>query len=353
MDFAQIVKLLEQWYLQNRRQLPWRENKDPYTIWLSEVILQQTRVAQGLPYFNRFIKRYPTVTQLANAPLDEILKLWEGLGYYSRARNLHAGANQVVKDFGGVFPSAYQDLLKIQGIGPYTAAAIASIAYNEQTAVLDGNVFRLLSRLFALDTPINTHAGKQQFQKLAQALITNTKNPGDYNQAIMEFGALQCTPKSPNCAICDLAKYCNAFAMGIVNALPVKEKSKPLKNRYLNYLICKNEHDIFIQQRHASDIWKGLYEFPLIETSNQITEPYQLMEHEHFKGIPKLIAGPIKHVLSHQRLWITFWLVPNLPSNLEKQAKSLAIAHLHKLAFPIVLKRFVDSNLLLLPPRLQ
>lgn len=344
--------MLEEWYAINKRILPWRETKDPYRIWLSEVILQQTRVSQGLPYYLRFEEQYPTVAQLAAASQDEILKLWEGLGYYSRARNLHAAAKQIVETYNGIFPTTYAELLHIKGIGPYTAAAIASICFHAKVGVVDGNVYRVLARLYGVTTPINRSAGQKSFYALAQRIISSATSPGNYNQAIMEFGATHCTPNAPKCATCIFASTCVAFTTGQINALPVKLRAKPLKNRYLNYLICIANGKIAVQKRPDGDIWAGLYEFPLTETTKTAT-PTALRNTEQLKTQPKLHYGPEKHLLSHQRLWISFWQVVELPQTRSTQIQWVDLEALGQFAFPVVLKRFVESNLLLLAHRSQ
>lgn len=339
-----IAKKLLAWYHLNKRDLPWRVNKNPYKVWLSEIILQQTRVKQGLPYYNRFVSKYPEVQQLAEAPLDEVLKLWEGLGYYSRARNLHFAANQIVTEFNGSFPNNYADLLRIKGIGPYTAAAIASICFNQQTAVVDGNVFRVLSRVFGIDTPINSTEGKKIFATKAAELINDTALPGDFNQAIMEFGALQCTPKNPNCPKCPLRDDCIAFSVGKTQQWPIKMPAKPKKKRFLNYFILLENNKIAVQQRTEGDIWAGLYEFCLVETHSEVFD----MQSKYFRNAV-LLADPIHHKLTHQHLTIRFWK-KEVPEHLTFcKANWVSINQLHKLPWPIALKRFISSNPLFLP----
>lgn len=331
--------------------LPWRENPEPYRVWLSEIILQQTRVAQGMEYYLRFVKTYPTVTDLAEAPLDAILKLWEGLGYYSRARNLHVAAKQVLADFDGKFPNSYKQLLTLKGVGPYTAAAIASICFSEKVAVVDGNVYRVLARLYGIDTPINSSAGIKQFQELANTQIAESTDPGQHNQAMMEFGALQCVPKNPDCQRCIFASGCAAYQTGMVAKLPVKQKAKPVRNRFLNYFILYDDGGVYFNQRDVSDIWGGLYQFPLLETTNLVNQPLALAKFISTEDVmPRRIAGPIVHLLSHQKLHITFWRVNSLPENILKGSQYYRLRDIRKLALPIVLKRFVDANLLHLLP---
>ncbi len=238
MDFSNT---LINWYLQNKRELPWRNTKNPYYIWLSEIILQQTRVAQGLPYYLNFITTFPTVKALANTSEEEVLKLWQGLGYYSRARNLHATAKHISAELNGIFPNNYADLLKLKGVGEYTAAAIASFSYNEDIAVVDGNVFRVLSRFFGVESDISDNKTRKEFQSLANSILPKGK-ASDFNQAIMEFGAIQCVPKSPNCSDCIFNTNCYALQKNKVGELPVKTKKIKIKNRFLNYIIVKDSN---------------------------------------------------------------------------------------------------------------
>ena len=267
MDFSDI---LSQWYAINKRDLPWRSTVNPYYIWLSEIILQQTRVNQGLPYYLKFIDAFPAVADLANADEDLVLKLWQGLGYYSRARNLQFSAKLILSEFGGNFPDNHADILKLKGVGSYTAAAISSFSFGLPFAVLDGNVIRVLSRVFGIQTPFDTTAGKKQFQKLAQELL-DKKNPAEYNQAIMEFGALQCVPKSPKCNDCPIVNDCIAFNTNTVSLLPVKSKKLKVKNRFLHFLVVNKNNEVLIGKRN-SGIWQGLYEFPFLEFDENLNE---------------------------------------------------------------------------------
>ena len=260
-----VSDILLSWFAREGRDLPWRRTRDPYRIWLSEVILQQTRVAQGLEYYLRFTERFPDIAALAAAPEDEVLKLWQGLGYYSRARNLHAAARQVMSRFGGVFPATYGEVRALPGVGDYTAAAVCSIVYDAPCAVLDGNVYRVLARLFDIGIPIDTTAGKRTFAELAQ-LQLDTSRPGLYNQAIMDFGALQCTPAQPRCGDCPLAGRCLALAAGTVAERPVKQSKTKVRDRWFNYLHVTCGGQTLLHRRGGGDIWQGLYEFPLIET---------------------------------------------------------------------------------------
>lgn len=314
MPFSDIIL---GWYDRNKRELPWRGTTDPYTVWLSEIILQQTRVVQGTPYFLNFISQYPTVSDLALAPEQEVLKLWQGLGYYSRARNLLHTARHVAGPLNGQFPDTYKGLLALKGVGPYTAAAIASVCFGRAHAVVDGNVYRVLSRYFGVDTPVNTSEGIRAFSDLAQSLMVE-RRPGDYNQALMEFGAVQCTPAAPDCANCPLAGGCRAREEGNVFAYPVKRKGKPARRRRLHYLIPVDpEGNTFMRQRTGSGIWQGLYEFPLLEANVEPeTEDAQACLAAALNDPALVVTGlqicnphPVVHKLSHQHLITTFWRV--------------------------------------------
>jgi A/G-specific adenine glycosylase len=301
---------LLEWYSIYKRDLPWRNTDDPYIIWLSEVILQQTRVSQGLPYFERFLKNYPTVQDLADASSDEVLRLWQGLGYYSRARNLHQCAKDVVEQYGGNFPSTYHELLKLKGVGSYTAAAIASFAFGQPVAVVDGNVFRILSRYFGISTDIGKPAGKKEFEALANSLIDHDR-PGEFNQAIMEFGSLQCKPKNPDCGICPFREGCFAFNNNAVDQLPVKEGKIKTKERFFTYAYIRCGEFVVLKKRGSGDIWEGLHDFPLIEQEHDILEDpsdfYYVRELKSFD--PRLTFDPelfYKHILSHQRIFANF-----------------------------------------------
>lgn len=270
---------LLKWYHPDIRPLPWKEEKDPYLIWLSEIIMQQTRVEQGWPYYDRFKEQYPTVQQLANAPEDEVMKLWQGLGYYSRARNLHAAAKYITEEYGGKFPDTYDKILSLKGVGPYTAAAIASFAYNLPYAVVDGNVFRVLSRYFGIDTPIDSTKGKKEFNQLAQDLLP-TKKAATYNQAIMDFGALVCKPALPLCKECPLKNECVALTTKRVKELPVKEGKLEIKERFFHYLVIEGEDELYISKRTGNDIWRNLYEFPMIEADRLLNHKQLKMQEE-------------------------------------------------------------------------
>ena len=304
------------WYSSNKRDLPWRHTINPYYIWLSEIILQQTQVKQGLPYYESFVKAFPTVSDLAESDEENVLKLWQGLGYYSRARNLHYTAKHIVNELGGVFPDNYKEIIKLKGIGDYTASAIASIAFGEVAAVVDGNVYRVLSRFYGIDTPINTTKGIKEFKALATELI-DQKQPALFNQAIMEFGAQQCKPKNPYCIICPLQSACMAFQKNKISELPVKLKKLKVRNRYFNYLvIIDNKRNTIIEQRTQKGIWQNLYQFPLIETDRSISILEFKSSASENKFLKKLNfefnlfnEKDIVHKLSHQHLHTKFWII--------------------------------------------
>ena len=305
---------IQRWYSKHKRDLPWRQNKDPYRIWLSEVILQQTRVVYGKSYFKRFTSTFPTIYDLANAPEDQVLKLWQGLGYYSRARNLHKTAKLITNEFNGVFPNNYKLLLSLPGVGPYTAAAISSICFHLPHAVVDGNVYRVLARFFGIEDPIDTWQAKKRFEALANELL-DEKQPGNYNQAIMEFGALQCKPKTPVCDLCILKNSCVALEKKKVNDIPNKQADKPVRNRYFNYLVplMPNKQTILVQ-RKDKDIWQHLYEFPLLETNKFLTqenirEESNLPEWVSADEVSLFNLKPWVHQLTHQRIYASFWIV--------------------------------------------
>ena len=289
------------WYAEHQRELPWRQTKDPYAIWLSEIILQQTRVAQGLPYYERLLAAFPTVRDLAEAPEATLLRLWQGLGYYSRARNLQKAAQMVMRDFEGVFPQTYDEIIRLPGVGPYTAAAIASFAFKEAKAVVDGNVFRVLSRVFAIETDIASSAARGVFTSLAQSLIP-TQDPAGFNQAIMEFGALQCTP-SPDCSICPLFVSCEAFSAHRVTEFPIKSKKTKVKEIEMNYLVIEQKGQLLVRERVGNGIWKGLWEFYLIEDACDWL-PFQR----------QALKSPPVHLLSHRKIHCDAWHV-QVPDN--------------------------------------
>ena len=346
-----ISKLLISWYNQNKRDLPWRNTIDPYKIWISEIILQQTRVNQGMDYYIRFIERFPNVSEIANADQDELLKYWQGLGYYSRARNIYKAANQIVNDYGGVFPKQYHEVINLAGIGAYTAAAICSFAYNQPYAVVDGNVYRVLSRIFGIDTPIDSGAGVKTFAQIAQSILFET-DPGLHNQAIMEFGALQCVPSSPDCENCPLRNDCKAFRMNYVSNLPVKKQKIKVKARFFNYFFVKKDDRTFVHQRSLTDIWQNLYEFPLIE-SNKLLSVNELLVHDEFlnmfSGIEMLkidkISTPIKHMLTHRHIYAQFITV-TINSTNEKLSEytEIALGDIDKFAVSRLIEQFLENE---------
>jgi len=343
MNFS---KTLIFWYLQNKRDLPWRNTLNPYQIWLSEIILQQTRVAQGMPYYLNFLEHFPTVFDLATADEEAVLKLWQGLGYYSRARNLHKTAKFIVLEYNGVFPDNYNDLLKLKGIGTYTAAAIASFAYNENVPVVDGNVFRVLARYFSIDIDISSAVAKKEFTALATELLPRGK-ASQFNQAIMEFGALQCVPKNPICGTCVLNDSCLALKNKKVGLLPVKLKKTKVQKRVFNYLIFNDEkQNIVLQKRTQKGIWQNLYEFPLLETFDDLNdlEILELIENQCFisnkiQSIKLLNPIKILHKLSHQHLYVSFWEI-----SVEGKIKgAVDCESALKLPFPIVIFNFISK----------
>ena len=345
MDFP---KRLTHWYLQNKRDLPWRKTQDPYHIWLSEIMLQQTRIEQGMPYYYKFIAAYPTVFDLVEASADEVLKLWQGLGYYSRARNLHETAKYVANELKGKFPPNYIELKKLKGVGDYTASAIASICYNEPVAVVDGNVYRVLSRIFGIATPINSTTGIKEFKALAQELL-DRKDPATFNQAMMEFGALHCKPQNPLCESCPFNDMCLALKNKDIKNLPVKIKKMKVKKRYFNYLIFELAGETtLLEQRTGKGIWSGLYQFPLVESNSLIDEEYlvstegfqELVPHENFEVV-LYNEKPVVHKLSHQHLYTRFWKV-NMSLNLENAIELKAVSGY---PVPVLIENFLNEYL--------
>lgn len=304
----EFSRILRDWYQKNGRNLPWRTTRDPYKIWLSEIILQQTRVDQGLPYYLRFIEAFPCVEQLAAAPEDEVLRLWQGLGYYSRARNLQSAAKQVVSEHKGKFPADYSAIKSLKGVGDYTASAIASFAFDLPHPVVDGNVYRFLSRFAGIDTPIDSTEGKKAFAALAAELF-DPQHAAEHNQAMMEMGALICKPANPDCDACPFSMACHAYIYGKTGDLPVKSKKTKVRKRYLHYFLLSHEETFLIRKRSGKDIWTGLYELPLIEAEQPIADPGPELE----KLLPRIRYRPIgktvhlKHLLSHQELHVNFW----------------------------------------------
>jgi len=342
MTFSNSLLL---WYLQNKRDLPWRDTTNPYPIWLSEIMLQQTRVAQGMPYFHSFTNHFPTVFDLAKADEEQVLKLWQGLGYYSRARNMHKTAQEIATLYNGIFPSNYSDLLKLKGVGEYTAAAIASFAFNEAVPVVDGNVFRVLSRYFDIETDIALAGAKKEFSLLAKELMPDD-NPAMFNQAIMEFGAIQCVPKNPNCDNCIFNTSCAALQKKKVAQLPVKSKKTKVRNRFFNYIIFEdNQSKTLVEKRTEKGIWQNLYEFPLIETP--IEENFETIANtikqcntdQEIVAIFQINTEKILHKLSHQNLYINFFKV--IVSGEIKNG--IAFEKIKKYPFPIVIYNFIEK----------
>lgn len=307
-------KALTVWYNHTKRELPWRESSDPYKIWVSEVVLQQTRVQQGLDYYRAFLQIFPDVKSLALAPEEEVLKVWQGLGYYSRARNMHHAARTILSEHEGIFPNDYHAIRKLKGIGDYTAAAIASISFGLPYAVVDGNVFRVLSRLFGISTPIDSSTGKKEFYNLAQ-LMLDTNHPGEFNQSLMELGSIQCLPTQPLCLTCPLSHKCHAYINRSVASFPVKSKQVKQKDRYLNYLYLHHSKKLFLEKREGKDIWQNMYQFPLIETTVP-SSPEEVISSDAWREFFKDLTFTIEtvfperiHLLTHQRLHIRFFSI--------------------------------------------
>ena len=403
-SFMKFSGRIIQWYLLNKRDLPWRETKDPYAIWLSEVILQQTRVDQGLSYYHRFLTAFPKVKDLADAEEFEVMKLWQGLGYYSRARNLHSTAKSIVEKHGGVFPNRYEDIIALKGIGPYTAAAIASFAFGLPFATVDGNVYRILSRIFGLEIPIDSTIGKKQFAQLGNELLDKTQ-PGLFNQAMMELGALICSPKNPQCDICPFKKDCKAKALDLIDVLPVKEKKVKVKVRVFHYLVMSDEKSVVMKRRGAGDIWQGLFDFPVIEDMKPLNNAELIkvvLEKGWVRGLKKggeepridggydrngggasgggasgggasgggasggkhglsgkggkernngaefnltLLAGPIKHILTHQHIQAYFYKVQlNNLIKIEPGWTKVQLKAVHELPIPRLIDKFLIAH---------
>ncbi|MCU4154802.1 A/G-specific adenine glycosylase [Carboxylicivirga sp. A043] len=337
-DFA--IKLL-QWYNMNKRMLPWRATNDPYKVWLSEIIMQQTQVVQGESYYLKFVESFPTVHELAEASEQQVLKLWQGLGYYSRARNLHAAAKTIVSEYRGVFPCNYNEILKLKGVGPYTAAAISSICFNERKAVVDGNVYRFLSRLKGIRTPIDSTEGKKEFALLADELLNGNK-PGDHNQAMMEYGALICKPSSPFCGDCVFKNECSAYLNDTIGLLPVKAKKIKQRHRYFHYFLIQDGSGIVLEKRADNDIWKNLYQLPLMETDKaKLTKGFIEQNKDKFR-----LINQQKHILSHQIINASFYLADKTILSDFKQEYILAeVGQLDKYPFPQLVANFLMEKL--------
>jgi A/G-specific adenine glycosylase len=353
MDNRYFSDKVVEWYLENQRELPWRQTRDPYCIWLSEIILQQTRVSQGLPYYLRFIENYPTVHDLANASEQAVLRLWQGLGYYTRARNLHKCAKTIASQHNGTFPDNFAALKQLPGIGDYTAAAIASICFKEPVAVIDGNVFRVLARVYGIETPINSPTGKKQFSELGNKLVVG-QSPDVYNQAVMEFGALHCTPNNPKCEECPLKRNCVAAINNLQDKFPVKTKGKPVRKRYFNYLVLKKGKFLLMKRRDQKDIWQGLYDFYMIETTRP-TVPQKAFSQD--KKLAKLLKSnhnllpfkKYKHVLTHQIIMSTFTIVENNGGRWDKELnlKFFNTTEIAALPKPVLITKFLEDYQLL------
>ncbi len=348
-------KILD-WYDHHHRDLPWRHTKDPYKIWLSEIILQQTRVNQGMPYYLKFVERFSGIRELATASQEEILKLWQGLGYYSRARNLHAGARQVLERYNGVLPSDYEALLGIKGIGEYTAAAIASIAFDQPHPVLDGNVYRVIARLFGIEDPVQSPTGKKKVMKVLKRII-DTSRPGKFNQAMMEFGALQCIPVNPECNECPFQSACQACRSGQVDRLPVPKVKKSPLHRYFHYVVplCKHNNQVvsLVYPRKEGDIWAGLYEFPLIESdaplSNKELSKNPVLK-EWKEGVefkPIYESGEIIHKLTHRVIhaYISIIRLNKMSQITDKEGyKKIYLNNKINVPLPRLIDRFLQSE---------
>jgi A/G-specific adenine glycosylase len=348
MDKRYFSEKVVKWYENNKRKLPWRETIDPYKIWLSEIILQQTRVSQGLPYYEAFIRQYPNVQALSSAPEQEVLRLWQGLGYYSRARNLHKCAKHVVKNFSGRFPPTFDELLKLPGVGAYTAAAIASFCFKQRVAVVDGNVFRVLSRSFGIDTPINSPEGKKVFAILANELITD-RQPDQHNQAMMEFGATICTPKNPACDSCVFQKGCFAFSRKMQPELPVKIKPKKSRKRYFYYFVHEKNKTLWMKKREEKDIWNGLFDFHLIEKNRAVRVDKIIAENRDEKLKPLtqdlVVSKTYKHILSHQTIFTRFIVFKKAKKITQKNRISAfyTMKEIADLPKPVLVTRFLND----------
>lgn len=345
------------WATEEHRPLPWKGIKDPYKIWLSEIMLQQTRVEQGMPYYQKFIQRWPEVADLAGAEDDEVMKMWEGLGYYSRARNMLKAARMVVQDYGGKFPDTRDGLQRLPGVGMYTSAAIASFAYGEPVAVVDGNVYRVLSRYMGITEPIDGEAGKKIIDTLAQAALDG-KQSAAYNQAIMDFGALVCKPRQPMCEACPVNQRCQAWQHGQVSLFPVRGKKPARRRRYFEYLVLGDEQRVCIRKRSGKDVWDGLYEFLLIEREDLSSTVATLRESVEWRqalaGLEIAVAGvsePYRQVLTHQDIVARFWDIRVISGEIcPEQSENMVIERqsLHKFAFPKIITQYLSSNQLYL-----
>jgi A/G-specific adenine glycosylase len=341
------------WASSQHRPMPWKDEKNPYFIWLSEIILQQTKVEQGLPYFQNFAKTYPTISDLANAAEDDVMKLWQGLGYYSRARNLHATAKHIANNLNGVFPKTYEEILLLKGVGEYTAAAIASFAYNLPHAVVDGNVYRVIARMLDIQTPIDTTEGKKLFFSLANEWIDKAQ-AGKYNQAIMDFGATLCTPKTPNCKSCPFITDCQAFKNKTIDKRPVKSKKLIKKERHFHYLILNYKEKTWISKRSQKDIWQNLYEFPLIEL-NEKQDNSEVKKQELWQSLLSnidfsitKISKPYFQTLTHRKITATFWEIELSVPISAKSFIETDKTNLKQFAFPNIIIQYLQDKSLYL-----
>jgi A/G-specific adenine glycosylase len=347
MSRRYFSKKVVEWYQQHHRKLPWRTTKDPYKIWLSEIILQQTRVAQGLPYYERFLSEFPSIQKLAAAEEQNVLRLWQGLGYYTRARNLRKCARLISEEFKGKFPTTFAELQKLPGVGEYTAAAIASFAFQECVPVLDGNVFRVLSRIFGIDSPINSNEGKAVFREIAREIIP-AENPDLHNQAVMEFGAMHCTPVNPDCHSCIFKSSCIAYKSSSQHLLPVKLKKPEKRKRYFHYLVCKKGSTLMMRRRDLKDIWHGLYDFPLVERKRPASVENILPEmgialNSSKKNI--VVTKSYKHILTHQTIHCKFFILPSAAVSPKQEIKGefYSLKQIIDLPKPVLISRFLND----------
>lgn len=345
-----ISRRITSWYNKHQRQLPWRSSKDPYIIWVSEIIMQQTRIDQGTPYFERFMHAFPSVKHLANAPIDEVLLLWQGLGYYSRARNMHSTANYIMQKLAGKFPESYKELIKLKGVGPYTAAAISSICYGEIVPAIDGNAIRVITRIFDIDLPYDKAAGKKAIAELAASLIKD-EVPGDFNQALMDFGSKICTPKNPDCNNCPVISHCLSQSKGTFAQRPVKSTKTKVRSRYFLYLYISDGYNAIIKKREHNDIWQGLYEFPVWEFETQpnldsvikskVLESYS--EGQPIELVDTFMARP--HKLSHQIIHAQFLHARTKKLKAYQNAFVIPLKKLQKFAFPRLITLYIKNRI--------
>lgn len=345
LEHIWFPEIILSWYKENQRELPWRKTRNAYKIWLSEIILQQTRVNQGLPYYHKFVDNYPTVHALASASEEEVLRLWQGLGYYSRARNLHRCAKIISEEKSGNFPESFSELTKLPGIGPYTAAAIASFSFQIPVAVVDGNVLRLLSRVFGMYQDIaKSHT---PYRELANRLIPS-EDPATFNQAIMEFGSIQCSPGIPDCEVCPLRQHCHAYKNNAQGALPVKSKKTKVRKRYFHYIVLSADEKIYMNQRGRGDIWQGLYDFPLIESESFLNEEdllYEITQRLRSEFVVEEISPPYEHLLSHQKIHAKFIRIrSSVPENYPGNLTPADASDREKVPKPVLISRYLNDH---------